>query len=96
MKRYFLIFNPAGTSPPAITESKRAASYWEARGCEVEEFTRGDGLDALVKRFRLLVDDASMVVANWERGDLAGAVNTLRFDAEKARELLEQYGEART
>jgi hypothetical protein len=38
VKTYFLIFNPIG--PPAITESQRAATYWQSKGCQIETYQR--------------------------------------------------------
>jgi hypothetical protein len=38
VKTYYLIFNPIG--PPAITESGRAATYWESKGCTIETYQR--------------------------------------------------------
>lgn len=42
----------------------------------------------IVQTLRDLTDSAEGVVSNWERGDLAGAVNSLDGDADKAKELL--------
>lgn len=38
MKTYYLIFSEG--SPPAITESWKAAKYWEAKGCTIEPYQR--------------------------------------------------------
>lgn len=38
IKTYYLIFKEG--SPPAITESWKAAQYWEKQGCTIETYRR--------------------------------------------------------
>jgi len=46
----------------------------------------------ILERFHLLTLAAEKVVANWESGNLAEAVNGLEQDAQDARDLLHDLG----
>jgi hypothetical protein len=45
----------------------------------------------LADALRLAIEASDTVVANWESGDLAGAINVMEGDAEKWRALLAAY-----
>lgn len=47
--------------------------------------------EKLARQLRYMIDSADAVVAAWESGDLAGAVNVLDGSAEEARGILAEY-----